>query len=140
MISGHGGWDFVLAAAAPEPRPEDADRLLYVEVVRNCVISDVHVVGRDKVLQGVVVRVADGHLPSVYVLNAHLSGVDGNLPRVDLVSAVVVEYIRDICSCSLGAKFEFILTYAKERGNTKAFSVELTTKGKKYPINMLLPK
>ena len=83
MISGHGRWDLVLSTAAAEPRPEDADRLLYVEVVLYCVISDVHVVGRDKVLQGVVVRVADGHLSSVYVLNAHLSGVDRYLSGVD---------------------------------------------------------
>jgi len=36
---------------------------------------------------------------------------------------------------NLGAKFEFIVVYAKQRENTGAFSVDLTTEGKKYPFN-----
>tara|TARA_R110001599_G_scaffold12658_4_gene59096 strand:- start:3291 stop:5210 length:1920 start_codon:yes stop_codon:yes gene_type:complete len=36
---------------------------------------------------------------------------------------------------NLGAKFEFVLAYAKSRSKTGAFSVELTTEGKKYPFN-----
>ena len=36
---------------------------------------------------------------------------------------------------NLGTKFEFILAYAKVRNKTGAFSVELTTEGKKYPFN-----
>ena len=67
----HGRGELFLPAVA-EPLPQNADRLLYVEVVLYGVVGDVDVVGRDEVLQGVVVHVADGHLSRVY---AHLSGV-----------------------------------------------------------------
>jgi len=36
---------------------------------------------------------------------------------------------------NLGAKFEYILLYAKNRISTGAFSVDLTEEGKKYPFN-----
>lgn len=36
---------------------------------------------------------------------------------------------------NLGTKFEYIAVYSKDRELTDAFSVELTTKGKKYPFN-----
>ncbi|EAA0223592.1 site-specific DNA-methyltransferase [Listeria monocytogenes] len=36
---------------------------------------------------------------------------------------------------NLGTKFEYITVYAKDRGQTQPFSVETTTKGKKYPFN-----
>ncbi len=36
---------------------------------------------------------------------------------------------------NLGTKFEYICAYAKNREETSAFSVELTTEGKKYPFN-----
>ena len=36
---------------------------------------------------------------------------------------------------NLGTKFEFILVYARARSKTGAFSIELTTEGKKYPFN-----
>ena len=65
--------------------------MLDVEVVLYGVICDIHIVGRDKVLQRVVVRVGYGHLSGVYVLNAHLSGIYIDLPRVDLGATVVVE-------------------------------------------------
>lgn len=38
-------------------------------------------------------------------------------------------------NANIGNKFEYILCYAKDRSNSKAFSVETTTKGKKYPFN-----
>lgn len=36
---------------------------------------------------------------------------------------------------NLGTKIEFILCYSKNRENTKAFSFDKTTVGKKYPLN-----
>lgn len=36
---------------------------------------------------------------------------------------------------NLGTKFEYILVFSKYRDETCAFSVELTTEGKRYPIN-----
>ncbi|WP_448213533.1 site-specific DNA-methyltransferase [Colwellia sp. MEBiC06753] len=36
---------------------------------------------------------------------------------------------------NLGSKFEYILCFSKNREATKAFSVELTEQGKKYPFN-----
>lgn len=36
---------------------------------------------------------------------------------------------------NLGTKIEFILCYSKNRENTKAFSFDKTTEGKKYPLN-----
>lgn len=36
---------------------------------------------------------------------------------------------------NLGTKFEYILAYAKSRGESPAFSVSRTTKGKKTPLN-----
>jgi len=70
--------------------------LVDVEVVLHRVIRYFGIVGRDELLEGVVVYVADGHLPRVDVLDAHLPGVDGNLPRVNLRPAVVVEDIGDV--------------------------------------------
>lgn len=36
---------------------------------------------------------------------------------------------------NLGSKLEYILCYAKDRSKTKAFSVDVTEEGKKYPLN-----
>ncbi len=36
---------------------------------------------------------------------------------------------------NLGSKFEYIISYAKQKENTGAFSVDLTEKGKKFPFN-----
>ena len=38
-------------------------------------------------------------------------------------------------NANIGIKTEYIICYAKERTNTGAFSVDVTTEGKKYPIN-----
>ena len=65
-----------------------------VQVVLYGVVGDVYAIRCYEILEGVVVRVADCHLPRVYVLNAHLSGVYIDLPGVYLWPSVVVEYIR----------------------------------------------
>uniref|UniRef100_UPI0023EF609B site-specific DNA-methyltransferase n=1 Tax=Dialister micraerophilus TaxID=309120 RepID=UPI0023EF609B len=36
---------------------------------------------------------------------------------------------------NIGTKFEYIVVYSKDRNNSYAFSVNITTKGKKYPFN-----
>lgn len=36
---------------------------------------------------------------------------------------------------NVGSKFEYIVTFSKNRDYTGAFSIELTTEGKKYPLN-----
>ena len=66
LVPWHGRGE-IFAPAIPEALPQDPRRLLYVEVVLYGVISDVHVVGRDKVLQGVMVHVVDANGSCVYV-------------------------------------------------------------------------
>ncbi|MEC9369993.1 MAG: hypothetical protein VYB33_01635, partial [Pseudomonadota bacterium] len=63
-----------------------------VEVVLNAIIRDFGRVCRDKILKGVMMNVADCDLSRV---DAHLSGVDVDLPGIYLWPAVVVGHIRD---------------------------------------------